>query len=146
MQSIGSHTQGGVVAKISVLISLIINLIEMACFIIFSIELYRHKKRHRRLSRTYTSEIARKQASQVSNSKASNQIFVQYKIFKWISTQNVVSGVGHLISWAIEVSVLLFIGLILEASLIIFNPDKSLFKNLQWEVWLKGLLREYHKA
>ena len=121
-------------AKISVLISLIINLIEMACFIIFSIELYRHKKRHRRLSRTYTSEIARKQASQVSNTKASNQVTVHYTIFKRISTQNVVSGVGHLISWAIEVFVLLFIGLILEASLITFNPDNLLFKNLHREV------------
>ena len=30
--------------------------------------------------------------------------------------QNVVSGVGHLISWAIEVFVLLFTGLILVAS------------------------------
>ena len=69
-------------AKISVLISLIINLIEMACFIIFSIELYRHKKRHGRLSRTYTSEMARKQASQVSTYKAFNQTTVQYKILE----------------------------------------------------------------
>ena len=55
-------------AQLSISISLLINLIEMICFIIFFIELYRHKKRHGELNRTYTSEMARIHAGQVRNS------------------------------------------------------------------------------
>ena len=70
MQRVGDHSQGGVVAKTSVSISVVINLIEFICYIIFFFELYRHKKRHKRLSHTYTPELARRHAEQVGNSKA----------------------------------------------------------------------------
>ena len=65
-------------AKISVFISLLINMIEITCFIIFFNELYRHKKRHRRLSRTYTPQIARRHAGQAG-------ISIALELFKHLS-------------------------------------------------------------
>ena len=46
-QTVGGINEGGLVAKISVLLSLAINVVEFAFYVIFFLELSRHKRRHR---------------------------------------------------------------------------------------------------